>query len=172
MNTGLVILIIFLVVYLIILVIAAMMKKRASKSMVKTKSVFSDAKVVNNITGLNGLIELVDDFERANVAPKVIFDLHLALEELFVLIIDHTVTSKKDYLLIVRSLKDGFVFMTLKYRGMKYNPLEESVLDLDKPIEEISLEGLEIHLAKAMLDGCSYSREGGYNVLNIKKKII
>ena len=55
--------------------------------------------------------------------------------------------------------------------GAPYNPLEREDPDVTLSAEERGIGGLGIFLVKKTMDGMSYERKGGRNILTITKRI-
>lgn len=55
--------------------------------------------------------------------------------------------------------------------GKAFNPVERAAPDMSAPVEERNIGGLGIFLVKKTMDGMEYRREGGRNVLTIRKRI-
>lgn len=56
-------------------------------------------------------------------------------------------------------------------KGRPYNPLKSQEPDVQQPLEERSIGGLGIFIARKMSDFITYSRENGKNILKIEVKI-
>lgn len=108
--------------------------------------------------------------EVANL-PYLAYTIHLVVEEIVVNIVNYAYPDGEGYL-EVRVHNDQQV-LTFEFRdhGLPFNPLEQPVPDLDKPLEERSIGGLGIFLTKEMMDDTQYRYEQGENILIIKKNL-
>ena len=97
--------------------------------------------------------------------------LGVAVEELFVNIAHYayeggsgTATIKVDELPENRGC-----IITLKDRGVPYNPVEKEDPDIGLSAEERQIGGLGIYLAKKNTDGMEYEHTDGFNILRLTK---
>lgn len=108
--------------------------------------------------------------EVANL-PYLAYTIHLVVEEIVVNIVNYAYPDGEGYL-VVRVHNDQQA-LSLEFRdhGLPFNPLEQPVPDLDKPLEERTIGGLGIFLTKEMMDDTQYRYEQGENILVIKKNL-
>ncbi len=97
--------------------------------------------------------------------------IEVSLEELLVNIISYAYKEKAGTLELAAAWVRGeYLELTLKDRGQAFDPSQHnSDIDPGKPIEERSLGGLGIHIAKEFMDEMYYKRDGVYNILTLRK---
>src|SRR5258708_3809957 len=98
--------------------------------------------------------------------------IELALEEAIVNIIKHGYSQRPgDVAVSVRPLSTGGVKITLKDRGIPYNPLANvKSLDRNAPAEHRTIGGYGIHFILQIMDEVAYEREGESNILHLIKR--
>ena len=129
--------------------------------------------VQNDILGIGTACDLLRDFLESREVPiKDLFDLTAILEEMlsYVLSVDFPEQGKRE-ILIAASIAKGAVTLELRYAGKGCDPLAAPEIDLSKPLEEISLDGLDIHLLRHWTDRLDYRSEGGQCVFAAFKRL-
>nr|WP_321260634.1 SpoIIE family protein phosphatase [uncultured Pseudodesulfovibrio sp.] len=115
----------------------------------------------------------VEAFGEANgLSGKIIFHLTLVLDELVTNIIDYGYADFDEHPIDVSLSMDGDV-LTIKVEddAEPFNILKAPEPELDVPLEDRDrpIGGMGIHLIKNMVHGIEYVREGGKNVLTLRK---
>lgn len=111
--------------------------------------------------------------ERFGVAPDVVFQLHLALDEALANSVNYAYPQGTDGTIMLEAQKEGRVAtFRLIDKGMAFDPttLGEDI-DITSGVEERRIGGLGVFLIKQMMDSVSYERLDGQNILIMKKKI-
>jgi len=55
--------------------------------------------------------------------------------------------------------------------GRPFNPLTDSPMpELDDTLNELSIEGLGLHLVRSVMEEMDYRREGGFNRLRLARR--
>jgi anti-sigma regulatory factor (Ser/Thr protein kinase) len=104
---------------------------------------------------------------------ELVGEIRLVAEEGLSNIINYCGESAEEHCIeAILSLEGGVVCLELRDDGKPFNPLEFPPPDLDAPIDRRPNGGLGIHLIKELMDTISYAREGGRNVLVLKKKCL
>ena len=67
--------------------------------------------------------------------------------------------------------QSGMAEITFMDRGIPYNPLEREDPDISLAAGERGVGGLGIFLVKKTMDALDYRRDGGMNILRIRKKL-
>ena len=65
----------------------------------------------------------------------------------------------------------GEIVLEVRDDGKPFNPLDAPPPDLNKPPEERKEGGFGIFLARKFMDSVEYARDGGENVLTMRKLI-
>lgn len=98
--------------------------------------------------------------------------INLAAEEIFVNIVQYGFSNsavKKD-IIINCFIKESSVFhLQFCDMGIPFNPLQKQMPLIDTSIEERSIGGLGIYLAKKLMDEITYEFINGKNKLTLKK---
>jgi serine/threonine-protein kinase RsbW len=110
--------------------------------------------------------------QRRHLHAKVLFDAHLALEEIVTNVISHGFEDpEKHHIRIGLCLKRGELRAEVEDDGKAFNPLEVTSPDTERPLTERLAGGLGIHLARNLMDEITYQRRQGRNVLVMKRKV-
>ncbi|MCK9308211.1 MAG: ATP-binding protein [Methanoculleus sp.] len=71
---------------------------------------------------------------------------------------------------ITCTVDDDAVRVTITDDGVAFDPLSAPTPLFDTPAEERPIGGLGVHFIRTVMDGVSYAREGGKNLLSMEKK--
>lgn len=115
-----------------------------------------------------------EQLEGYGCSMKILLQLELAVEELYVNIARYAYSPSKEGYAAVRCevLEDPLrVVIQFLDDGIPYNPLEKPDPDISKNAEEREIGGLGIFMVKQSMDGIDYSYENGKNILTIRKNI-
>jgi serine/threonine-protein kinase RsbW len=129
--------------------------------------------VQNNVLGIvNGCDNLRDFLESREVPIKDLFDLSAILEEMLSYVLSNEFPERNNReILIGAKIEKGAICLELRYEGKGYNPLEAPQLDLTKPLEEITLDGMDIHLLRHWTDRLDYRRDGSQCIFTAVKNV-
>ena len=121
---------------------------------------------------LEQLAQVVEAFgARHSSRKKVVFDLHLALEEVFTNVVSYAYEGGAPRPVVVRLTRAGEELrVEVEDEGHPFNPLELAPPDLSRPLEERSVGGLGIFLVRQAMDTLEYRREDGRNVLVMTRR--
>ena len=124
-----------------------------------------EAKIIN----LDRVIEFVmNGLNDTNFSNEIKNEFCIAVEEIFINIVNYAYEKSDGYVLISVIIKDT-ISIRFEDSGCPYNPLEQSEPDLNKPINERQIGGLGIHIAKNLIDNMEYLRINDKNILKISK---
>jgi serine/threonine-protein kinase RsbW len=131
-----------------------------------------EIKLNNKISELESFNRALTEFGRRHgLAPKVVHDLNLALEEILTNIISYAYTDSGQHEIKVRlSVQPGEVRAEVEDDGQPFDPMEAPEPDTAKALEERTIGGLGIHLVRKLMDSFEYKRQEERNFLSIKKK--
>jgi len=131
-----------------------------------------EIKLNNQLSELDRFSQTLSEFgQRHDLAPRVVHDLNLALEEILTNIISYGYTDNREHEIRVGlSAQPGEVKAEVQDDGQPFNPLEVPEPDTTKPLEERAIGGLGIHIVRKLMDGLEYKRQGERNFLTIRKK--
>jgi len=128
-------------------------------------------KLKSSLTELDRLCQKVEKFGRSHgLSKKSIFEINLALDELFTNIISYGFRDDAEHWIKVTiTPQDDLVCLCIEDDGIPFNPVDAKQPELKCSIEECKIGGLGIHLAKNLMDEVCYERCGDKNVLTLKK---
>lgn len=110
--------------------------------------------------------------QRHNLAARALHDVQLALEEHLANILNYGYDDSQEHQIRVHvQLKTPELLIEVEDDGHAFNPLEQPVPDISKPIEKRPVGGLGIHMMRKSLDGIEYRRENGKNILTMIKRV-
>jgi anti-sigma regulatory factor (Ser/Thr protein kinase) len=127
----------------------------------------------NSLSELATLCERMEGVGQSlGLSRRCLFEVNLALDELFTNIISYGFQDQSEHLIRVHLSADGDVLtVVIEDDGVAFNPLERIPPDLPCTIDECKVGGLGIHLVRNLMDAVAYERRGGTNVLTLKKTI-
>lgn len=129
--------------------------------------------VRNDTAELVRLNTFLSEFWSENRLPEDLsMDVTLALEEVFLNVIQHGYSDAAEHEILVRlALETGAVALTVEDDGVPFNPLDLPPPDVNLPVEQRQIGGLGIHLVRRVMDGVEYFRVGGHNRLVMRKRL-
>jgi phosphoserine phosphatase RsbU/P len=127
----------------------------------------------NRLAEIARLGERLSEFAAAHqLAPSVLYDLNVALEEAVTNIISHGYSDHREHEILVRiRVESGEVIAEVKDDAEAFNPLTTPDADVTTPLDERTVGGLGIHLMRKLMDGIEYQRLEDGNLLIMKKNI-
>ena len=114
---------------------------------------------------------LEEELEAMNCPMKIMLQIDVAVEEIYVNIASYAYTSGVGYAIIqVEGSKNpDMVSITFIDEGIPYNPLEKDDPDVTLAAEERQIGGLGIYMVKKSMDSMEYERKDEKNILTITK---
>ena len=114
---------------------------------------------------------IIESLEERNCKPKIIMQMELVIEELFVNVAHYAYTPNKGICTVQKEIEENprAISITFIDSGMPYNPLEHEDPDTSLGVEEREIGGLGIFLVKKNVDKISYEHKDGQNVLRLTK---
>ncbi len=127
----------------------------------------------NNLAELSTLCEKLEGIgEALGLSRRSLFEVNLALDELFTNIISYGFGDQSEHIIqVCISADNNLLTVVLEDDGIPFNPVERLSPELPCDLEECKVGGLGIHLVKNLVDEVAYSRSGDKNVLTLKKVI-
>ncbi len=131
----------------------------------------------NDLVELERVSRLVEEFGRTHgLPPNAIFELALAVDEILTNVVLYGYDDGRQHEIIIRltpppSVHPAQVIVEIEDDGRPFNPLLAPEPDVHSSLEERRLGGLGIHLARTVMDGLEYRREGGKNVLVMRTRV-
>jgi serine/threonine-protein kinase RsbW len=110
--------------------------------------------------------------ESFGMSKKGVFQMNLALEEVFTNIVSYGYKDKAaHWIKITIWHQNGMLNVCVEDDGIPFNPLAQEIPDLKCPIEDRQIGGLGCHFMRCFMDDVHYEREGNKNVLTMKKNL-
>ncbi|MBF0568662.1 MAG: ATP-binding protein [Nitrospirae bacterium] len=126
----------------------------------------------NSVLELDRIMAIAHELERYRVPIEVVFDVNLILDEIFTNIITHAYSDRKEHIIQIRQkIEETRIIVEVHDDGREFNPLEAPAFDAGKTIEEMTLDGLGIHLIVHLADSLKYRRADGKNILTFEKSL-
>lgn len=128
----------------------------------------------NSIKELDKLsIELESAGRRWQLAPKIVLQLNLALDELFTNVVSYGFEKDSAQQVdMTLELSGDEIRATMEDYGRPFDPTKPIDPDLDLPLEKKDIGGLGIFLVRQYVDDLQYRREGGKNIIILVKKTV
>jgi serine/threonine-protein kinase RsbW len=127
----------------------------------------------NNLAELSTLCEKLERIgDELGLSRRCLFEINLALDELFTNIISYGFADRSEHIIqVCVSADDNLLTVVVEDDGLPFNPVERQSPDLSRDLEDCKVGGLGIHLVKNLVDEVSYRRSGDKNVLTLRKVI-
>jgi len=129
--------------------------------------------LTNHPEQLGLLHRRLEQFGRAhNLPAKMMFQLNLALEELFTNIVSYGYADQAEHTIQIHlAMEKGSLIVRVEDDGVPFNPDQAQSPDLKCPLEERQIGGLGVHFIKKFMDKMVYERRNGKNILIMKRTI-
>lgn len=129
--------------------------------------------LTNQISEISRLKSFVADIGKENhFSEEIVFDITLALEEVFTNIIHYGFSDDNPHEIVIQvKMEKDLLMIQVEDDGKPFNSLEASDPDLSKPLEEREKGGLGIYLHRELMDNLEYERDSGKNILLMGKKV-
>lgn len=126
--------------------------------------------IQNDVLELPRLFEVVESFmEEHALSPGCRYATLLALEEMITNIIKYGYDDQCAHDIAVElRAQGGSLHLRLEDDGHDFDPIAAPDPEKNKPLHEMKIGGLGIHLVRNMVDEITYHREFGRNVLDIR----
>jgi len=97
----------------------------------------------------------------------------IAVEEVFVNIAYYAYGGKSGGATIRISINnDEYIVIEFEDGGKPYNPFSRENPDVTAGVEKREIGGLGVYMVKKLMDSAEYRRDGGKNVLTLRKKLV
>ena len=113
------------------------------------------------------------ELETQDCMPKVMIQISIAVEEIFVNIAHYAYQPVEGDATIRCEVGGDPLEVTIQFldNGKPYNPLEKEDPDVTLSAEERGIGGLGIFMVKKSMDSLDYEYQDGKNILTIKKSL-
>ena len=129
--------------------------------------------LTNDISEINKLSEFVEEIgNELSLAPDVVFNLNLVLEEAVVNIINYAYPKEEHQsIYLSATLHEGSIILVLTDTGVEFDPTMAPEADITLSAEERPIGGLGIFLIRQIMNEVRYDRIDGKNILTMEKKL-
>ncbi len=95
----------------------------------------------------------------------------LSLHEILVNIVRYAYPQAPGEMSVRLSEEPGSLVIEIRDSGVPFDPAGRPPTDIEEKLRRGSKGGLGVYLFKTLMDGFSYRREGGENILTIRKTL-
>ena len=130
--------------------------------------------LANEISEISRLGDFIEDIgNEFSLAPDVIFNLNLVLEEAVVNIINYAYPKEEhEFIYLSAKMHDGSIVIVLTDTGKEFDPTMAPEADETLSADDRQIGGLGIFLIRQIMNEVRYERIDGKNVLTLEKKLI
>lgn len=116
---------------------------------------------------------IISSLEESDANKKAVYQINLALEEIFVNIVNYAYKDDNGYVDISYDINKSKkqILIIIKDKGKAFNPLEKEDPTLSGTAQERKIGGLGIYIVKNIVDDIKYQRVNKENILKIIKNI-
>jgi anti-sigma regulatory factor (Ser/Thr protein kinase) len=127
----------------------------------------------SSLSELDRLCQNLETFgNKFGFSKKLIFEINLALDELFTNIISYGFKDDEKHVIkVTLTPQNDELCLCIEDDGTPFNPIDFETHDVSCSVENCKIGGLGIHIMKKLMDEVCYQRCGDKNVLNLKKKL-
>lgn len=128
----------------------------------------------NELAEIERALQAFDAFvQRANLSAETRNDVSLVLDDLLNNIVNYAFEDEGEHVIKVSFRTDEhWLIITASDDGVEFDPfLRAAKPNLQRDIDEREIGGLGIHLIENMMDGHTYQRVGGRNVVTLMKRL-
>ena len=129
--------------------------------------------LANDISEISRLNEFIEEIgNEFSLAPDVIFNLTLVLEEAVVNVINYAYPKEEhEYIYLSARMHEGSIVLVLTDTGKEFDPTAAPEADVTLSAEDRQIGGLGIFLIRQIMNDVKYERIEGKNVLTLEKKL-
>lgn len=129
--------------------------------------------IVNRGSEFARVVALLDQFGKDHhLAPEIIADMHVALDEVLTNITKYAYTDNAEHEIHIRfRVLDNVLEAMIEDDGKPFNPLTIPPPDISAPPRDRSVGGVGIYFVARLMDDVAYERQGDTNYLILSKKI-
>ncbi len=124
---------------------------------------------IDKLPEVIGFVE--EQLEENGASMKAVMTITVALEEMFVNIAHYAYPDHTGQAVIGVSFDGDVASITLRDKGIYFDPLAKEDPDVTAKAEDRQIGGLGIFMVKNSMDHCFYERRGDENFFEMRKKI-
>lgn len=137
--------------------------------MAEPKFVLDLSSRMSELDKLNAFLEELG--EKLCLPAKCLFEITVALEEVFSNIVRYAFTDDRSHTVrIVARLHKGKLSLSVEDDGQPFNPLGVGPPQVERDLEKCNIGGLGIHLVRRLMDDVRYTRRSNRNELTLIKR--
>ena len=127
----------------------------------------------SDLSELDTLCEELENFgNKFRLSKKLIFEINLALDELFTNIISYGFKDDEEHIIKVTiTPQNEELCLCIEDDGIAFNPIEFKTPDVACSVENCKIGGLGIHIMRKLMDEICYQRCDDKNVLTLRKHL-
>ena len=127
----------------------------------------------NEISEINKLAVFIEELgEELNLAPDLVFNLNLVLEEAVSNVILYAYPKEEQQeIVLTAKMSDKNLIFVLTDAGKDFDPTQAPDADVTLSAEERQIGGLGIFLIRQIMNKVEYQRIDGKNVLTLGKQL-
>lgn len=127
----------------------------------------------SSLSELDNLCENLEEIgQKIGLSKKLIFEINLALDELFTNIISYGFTDKEEHTIkVTMTPQDKMLCLCIEDDGIPFDPTDFEIPDVACSVENCKIGGLGIHIIRKLMDDICYQRYEDRNVLTLKKNL-
>lgn len=129
--------------------------------------------LANEISEVSKLNDFIEEMGREfAIAPDVLFNLNLVLEEAVVNVINYAYPKEEhEFIYLSASMHEGSIVLVLTDTGKAFDPTAAPEADITLSADERQIGGLGIFLIRQIMNEVKYERIDGKNILTLEKKL-
>lgn len=129
--------------------------------------------LANEISEVSRLNDFIEEIGREfAIAPDVLFNLNLVLEEAVVNVINYAYPKEEhEFIYLSASMHEGSIVLVLTDTGKAFDPTAAPEADITLSADERQIGGLGIFLIRQIMNEVRYERIDGKNILTLEKKL-
>ena len=129
--------------------------------------------LANDIVELSKLNSFIEEIgEEFSLAPDVVFNLNLVLEEAVVNIINYAYPKEEhEFIYLSARLDENSIVLVLTDTGKEFDPTMAPEADITLSADERPIGGLGIFLIRQIMNEVRYERIDGKNILTLEKNL-
>lgn len=130
-------------------------------------------KLKNTLAELDTLCRNLEKYGNSiGLTDKCIFQLNLALDELFTNIVSYAYKDKNTHWIkFSLSQTNNTLVICVEDTGAPFDPVSIEIPQPNTAVEDCRIGGLGLHLIRKMMDDVAYERQRGKNIITMKKNI-
>jgi anti-sigma regulatory factor (Ser/Thr protein kinase) len=127
----------------------------------------------SSLSELDILCEKLEDIgQKIGLSKKLIFEVNLALDELFTNIISYGFGDDEEHTIkITVTPQPETLCLCIEDDGIAFNPIDFETPDVACSVENCKIGGLGIHIIRKLMDEICYQRCDDKNILTLKKTL-